>query len=104
MTTTQNRIRQAREKVIAGHTWLHVQIMQGRDIAQISQQKSHFLTIGGQRVTDIHENEMGLVNELQEKHLISFKSLEYTTFKETEKGYEFLWRKAKPVKMGQISA
>lgn len=82
---------QARQQVIAGRTWLSVHMMQGGEAKQISQPQKHFLVIKGERVTDEHTSEVGLIMELSDQHKFSFFLLNCINTEETDNGYEFTW-------------
>ena len=74
MEVTQG-ITEARNRVIAGKTWLVVQLMQGSRLRCHHSPNNHFAEIGGKYVTETHQNEIALAEELSEHHDLTFRQL-----------------------------
>ena len=64
-----------RNRVIAGKTWLVVQLMQGSTFVCHHHPRRHFAEIGGKTVTEEHSSEAGLCEELYKHHDLTFRML-----------------------------
>lgn len=62
-------------KLIAGKTWLVIQLMQGSTLTCHHSSRSHYAQINGKTVTEVHATEAGLVGELGEHHNFTFRGL-----------------------------
>lgn len=70
---------EARQRVIAGKTWLVVQLMQGARLLCHHSEKRHFAEIGGKVVTEVHSSEIGLAGELFDHHDLEFRQLNFSS-------------------------
>ena len=62
-------------KMIAGKTWLVIQLMQGSTLTCHHSSRSHYAQINGTTVTEVHATEAGLVGELGEHHNFTFRGM-----------------------------
>lgn len=61
--------------LIAGKTWLVIQLMQGATLTCHHSPRSHHAEVNGKAVTEHHASEAGLVGELAEHHSLTFRQL-----------------------------
>ena len=66
---------EVRMRVIAGKTWLVVQLMQGSSLVCRHYNGRHFAEISGKAVTEEHASEAALAEELSEHHDLTFRML-----------------------------
>ena len=86
-------ISEARKRVIAGKTWLVVQLMQGYKLRCHHSKNNHFAELNGKAVTEVHHSEITLAEELREHHDITFLDLKcYPSVGDIEKlATEWVW-------------
>ena len=65
--------------LVVGKTWLKIQLMQGSILTCHHSPRSHFASVAGNRVTDIHGSEVGLAMEMIEIHNTPFYFMECTS-------------------------
>ena len=64
----------ARE-IIVGKTWLMLQLMQGATMVCHHSRGKHYAQINNKTITEIHPNEVSLVEELESYHGFTFRHL-----------------------------
>lgn len=64
----------ARE-IIVGKTWLMLQLMQGSTMVCHHSRGKHYAQVGNKTITEIHPNEVSLVEELADYHGFTFRHL-----------------------------
>ena len=91
MKHDDNFIKECREFIV-GETWLKIQLMQGSILTCYHSPRSHFASVSGKRVTDIHGSEAELAMEMIEMHNAPFYDMECTSSDGDEQYLKAEWR------------
>ena len=79
-------------KFIVGKTWLKIQLMQGSTLTCYHSKKSHFGSVAGKRVTDVHDSEAGLAMEMIEIHNTPFYDMQCMSSEGDDINLKVEWR------------
>ena len=79
-------------RYIVGKTWLKIQLMQGSSLICHHSKGRHFASIAGRVVTETHESEIGLAEEMLDIHNTPFYDMQCLSSDGDEHYLKTEWR------------